>query len=145
MKTQWKRICSFVLCCAMVLSLFPQLAVPVAAAGDPNYSFGTTNTADDWSSRTGFPTSCSGKALLALFFNGDTFPGEPRTHDGASYIEYNTSFQKGKGSFKATEILQGVMESDSFVLGENSYWLGRYWTATSGIFDPNGVDDKYFT
>lgn len=145
MKTQWKRICSFVLCCAMVLSLFPQLAVPAAAAGDPNYSFGTTNTADDWSSRTGFPTSCSGKALLALFFNGDTFPGEPRTHDGASYIEYNTSFQKGKGSFKASEILQGVMESDSFVLGENSYWLGRYWTATSGIFDPNGVDDKYFT
>ena len=87
MKTNLKRVFSFVLCLVMVLSVFPQLAVPAKAA----YGFGTTSTGDGWNNRTGLPNSCSGKAVVALFFNGDTFPGEPRTHSGANYVSYNTS------------------------------------------------------
>lgn len=145
MKNKLKRILSFTLCLVMVLSMFPQLSTPVMAAGDPNYSFGTTNSGDGWNRSTGLPTSCSGKAVLALFFNGDTFPGEPRTHSGANYVSYNTSFEKGSGNFKASEILQNVLGSSSYVMGENSKLFSYYLSATSGIFDPNGLDDEYFT
>jgi len=143
MKNKLKRVLSFVLCLVMVFSLFPQITPQVRAA---DFAAGSGVDPIDGN---GYPTSCKGPVVLALCFMGDTFPGEPSEHSVGDYLRYGLSFTRANDYFDASEVLQNVIDADGNVA--DGYVMGKYtsgWnTANSvtGIFDPNGLDDEYFT
>ncbi|MBQ9931335.1 MAG: InlB B-repeat-containing protein, partial [Firmicutes bacterium] len=139
-----RKAVAILLLLAMLFTLVPQFSAPVFGAEEMP-TFTTTNTADTWNRSTGLANTCAGRAALALYYNGSTFPGEPRVHYGGGYVTYNTSLEKGSANLKASELLKDVIGSPDYVFGDGWKWGSSYMSATSGIFDPNGLDDEYFT